>query len=89
MSQKYDFNELDQAMRRISVLSQWEQEVENYKNEWLCQVEDANDGTGDAILTFPEELVMLKGWKEGTTLYMEVINGALHISDEPFQKNNT
>lgn len=72
MSQKYDFNELDQAMRRISVLSQWEQEVENYKNEWLCQVEDANDGTGDAILTFPEELVMLKGWKEGTLLNMEI-----------------
>lgn len=72
MSQKYDFNELDQAMRRISVLSQWEQEVENYKNEWLCQVEDANDGTGDAILTFPEELVMLKGWKEGTVLNMEI-----------------
>lgn len=72
MTQKYDFNELDQAMRRISVLSQWEQEVENYKNEWLCQVEDANDGTGDAILTFPEELVMLKGWKEGTLLNMEI-----------------
>jgi hypothetical protein len=72
MSQKYDFTELDQAMRRISVLSQWEQEVENYQNGWVCQLEDAGDGSGDAILTFPDELIMLKGWKEGTVINMEV-----------------
>lgn len=56
---------------------------------WLTKIEDANDGTGDGILTFPPELCEMKGWKEGTTLYMEAIDGALHISDKPFQKNNT
>lgn len=72
MSQNAALNELDQAIRRMIVMSQFEKDLENYGNSWICDVEDANDGTGDAILTFPDELVMLKGWKEGTVLNMEV-----------------
>jgi hypothetical protein len=72
MSTKNDFSELDQAVRRMIVMSRWEKDLENYEKSWICDVEDANDGTGDAILTFPDELVMLKGWKEGTVLNMEV-----------------
>ena len=33
---------------------------------------DANDGTGDAILQFPDELLAETGWKEGTVLDMRV-----------------
>lgn len=73
MSQKYDFTELDQAIRRMVVMSQWENDLEGYYKTWTCDVEDANDGTGDAILTFPDELVMLKGWKEGTELKITVV----------------
>jgi hypothetical protein len=72
MSQKYDFTELDQAVRRMAVMSQWQNDLDNYEKSWICDVEDANDGTGDAILTFPNELIMLKGWKEGTVLNMEI-----------------
>jgi hypothetical protein len=72
MSQNYEFSELDQAIRRMVVERQFQEDLENYGNSWICDVDDANDGTGDAILTFPDELVMLKGWKEGTVLNMEV-----------------
>jgi hypothetical protein len=72
MSQNYDFTELDQAIRRMVVERQFQEDLENYGNSWICDVDDANDGTGDAILTFPDELIMLKGWKEGTVLNMEV-----------------
>ena len=72
MSQNYEFTELDQAVRRMIVDRQWQEDLENYGGSWLCNVEDADDGTGDAILTFPDELVLLKGWKEGTVLDMEI-----------------
>lgn len=72
MSQIYEFTELDQAVRRMIVERQWQEDLENYGGSWMCDVQDADDGTGDAILTFPDELVMLKGWKEGTVLNMEV-----------------
>ena len=39
-----------------------------YKTELL----EANDGTGDAILQFPDELIQEKGWKEGTVLNLKV-----------------
>jgi len=33
---------------------------------------DTNDGTGDSILQFPDELLAETGWKEGTVLNMRV-----------------
>ena len=33
---------------------------------------DADDGTGDQILQFPDELLAETGWKEGTVLNMRV-----------------
>ena len=36
------------------------------------QIEDAPDGSGDGILTFPPELIEETGWKEGDTLNLEV-----------------
>lgn len=33
---------------------------------------DADDGTGDSILQFPDELLAETGWKEGTVLDMRV-----------------
>jgi len=50
---------------------------------WTTTIEDANDGTGDGILTLPPELCELKGWKEGTTLHIDVVDGQLIISDKP------
>ena len=33
---------------------------------------DADDGSGDQILQFPDELLAETGWKEGTVLNMQV-----------------
>jgi hypothetical protein len=35
---------------------------------WTLNVEEADDGSGDAILTFPPDLLEQVGWKEGDTL---------------------
>jgi len=35
---------------------------------WTLNVEEANDDSGDAILTFPPDLLEQTGWKEGDTL---------------------
>jgi hypothetical protein len=35
---------------------------------WTLIVEEADDGSGDAILTFPPDLLEQAGWKEGDTL---------------------
>jgi hypothetical protein len=39
---------------------------------YIIQVQEANDGTGDAILEFPEEFIAETGWKEGTVLNLSV-----------------
>ncbi len=41
-------------------------------NSWVTQLIETNDGSGDAILQFPDELIQQKGWKEGTVLNLEV-----------------
>ena len=73
MSNKNDFEPLDEAIRKMIVLGKWQEDLDNYGGSWTCDVQDAGDGTGDAILTFPDELVMLKGWKEGTELELTVV----------------
>jgi hypothetical protein len=39
---------------------------------YIIDLQEANDGTGDAILQFPDELLAETGWKEGTVLNMIV-----------------
>jgi len=72
MSNENNFDDLDAAIRKMVVVGKWLDDLDNYGGSWLCDVQDAEDGSGDAILTFPDELVMLKGWKEGTVLNMEI-----------------
>jgi hypothetical protein len=40
--------------------------------KYYADIIEANDGTGDAILQFPEELIAETGWKEGTVLNLQV-----------------
>ena len=35
---------------------------------WTITLEEADDGSGDLILPFPEDLLESAGWKEGDTL---------------------
>jgi hypothetical protein len=39
---------------------------------WVTHLFDSEDGSGDLILQFPDELVNEKGWKEGTVLNLKV-----------------
>ena len=55
---------------------------------WITYIEDAEDGSGDGILTFPPELIEKMGWKEGTTLHLEVTEqGTLIITDKSLTNN--
>lgn len=42
-------------------------------------ITDAQDGSGDAILTFPDGFCEKMDWKVGDSLDLKVINGNLHI----------
>jgi len=63
---------LDEIVRKWIVMTKFEHDQERYENlknnSWVCDVTDAEDESGDAILTFPDELVLLMGWKSGTVL---------------------
>jgi hypothetical protein len=37
-------------------------------SSWTIKVEDAEDGSGDLILPFPDDLLDSAGWKEGDVL---------------------
>ena len=39
---------------------------------WIGDIIETNDGTGDAILQFPDDFIAEVGWKEGTVLNMEL-----------------
>jgi len=42
------------------------------QKSWIVELLDADDGSGDAILQFPDELIQEKDWKEGTELLLTV-----------------
>jgi len=53
-------------------------------------ITEADDGSGDLVLTFPEEILQQTGWKEGTELNLEVVDaigGPILIITE--KKNGT
>jgi len=39
-----------------------------HKKSWTITVEEADDGTGDLVLPFPQDLLEQAGWKEGDSL---------------------
>lgn len=39
---------------------------------YKADILETNDGTGDCILQFPDEVIVETGWKEGTVLNLEV-----------------
>jgi hypothetical protein len=38
------------------------------KTNWTITVEEADDGSGDLILPFPDDFLEQQGWKEGDNL---------------------
>jgi hypothetical protein len=81
--ENYSWKELDETVRRWAITSQYEKDQEWYqnlkesyeKNSWTTDLIETDDGTGDAFLQFPDELIKLKGWKEGTVLNLAVEEG--------------
>ena len=47
---------------------------------YLLTVEDAGDGSGDGIITFPDELIEQLGWYENMPIKMEVSGDTLIIT---------
>jgi antitoxin ChpS len=50
------------------------------KQTWQVTLIDAGDGSGDAILNFPDEMMTLMGWVIGDTLFIEVINNCIKVT---------
>jgi hypothetical protein len=42
--------------------------VNNTMTQWTVTVEEAEDGSGDLVLPFPQDFLEATGWKEGDTL---------------------
>ena len=56
--------------------------MKNYGKVYKAELLDTNDGTGDAILQFPDELIEETGWKPGTVLKLVVEDGVLIIMEK-------
>jgi len=44
-------------------------------------VEDAKDGSGDSILTFPPELLAESDWEEGDTITVKREHSSIHLTN--------
>lgn len=42
------------------------------KKSWIANITETDDGSGDAILNFPDDFITEVGWKEGTVLNLRV-----------------
>lgn len=47
---------------------------------YLLTVEDAGDGSGDGIITFPDELIEQLGWYENMPIKLTVENNTLIVT---------
>jgi hypothetical protein len=72
---------LDNVIRSWASLSGHEKDQNNYEilkniynKRYVTYVEEAEDGSGDAVLTFPPQLMEQLGWYEGLTLKFEVLD---------------
>ena len=56
------------------------------QKSWVTELIETDDGTGDVILQFPDELISETGWTENTTLNLEVVEtptgNVLHITEK-------
>lgn len=48
--------------------------------KWQVILIDAGDGSGDAILNLPDELMTLMGWAIGDTLSIEVSDNCIKVT---------
>ena len=53
---------------------------------FTADIIEADDGTGDSILQFPEEFITEQDWREGDTIHMDLINGQLIMRNLDWMK---
>ena len=49
---------------------------------WKAELIETDDGTGDAILQFPDDFIETVGWKIGTELKLTVSGDNLIITEK-------
>ena len=48
---------------------------------FTAEILEAEDGSGDGILQFPEDFITKHDWREGDRIHMEVVNDTLVIKN--------
>lgn len=46
---------------------------------YIGEILDAEDGSGDGVIQFPEEFVKEQDWREGDRIDMNIVDGKLVI----------
>jgi formylmethanofuran dehydrogenase subunit D len=49
----------------------------DFTKKYVSEVIEADDGSGDAILQFPDEMIESLGWEEGDTLSITTENDSI------------
>jgi bifunctional DNA-binding transcriptional regulator/antitoxin component of YhaV-PrlF toxin-antitoxin module len=53
---------------------------------YITMIEEAPDGSGDGILTFPDEMIAELGWKEGQRLKISLNeDGVIVLKSIPYE----
>ena len=61
-------------------MSQAKAKNEQDSHHWHLTLEDASDGSGDAILPLPDDLLEQLNWQEGDVLELSATDdGAIHV----------
>ena len=53
------------------------------QTKWKVTLVDAGNGTDDAIVIFPDEVLALVGWVEGEQLILDVVENSVKIIKNP------
>ena len=59
------------------VLFDWDAMNTDIQTKWTIPLVDAGDGSGDAILTFSDELLESLGWIVGDELLLDVVGNSI------------
>ncbi len=59
------------------VLFDWDAMNTDLQTKWTIPLVDAGDGSSDAILTFPDELLESLGWIVGDELWLDVVDNSI------------
>ncbi len=49
----------------------------NLQTKWTIPLVDAGDGSSDAIISLPDELLEFLGWVEGDELSIDVVGNSI------------